>query len=150
MYEILLTLHIVAFGMALALTAGASILATSAAGSTDAARVHAVYSALFPVTMIGGVLWLVTGALGFWIAADMGVPLSETWLTISFAVFAVLIVNGFVVHTRHIRGIIAASAKGVMSPELEKALGSPIGPIASAVSAIATIALVYLMVAKPG
>ena len=150
MYEILLTLHIVAFGMALALTAGASILAGRVGGSKDPAIIHTVYGALYPVTMTGGMLWFVTGALGFWVAAEVGLSLGETWLTMSFAVFAVLLVTGFFVHAPYIRAVIAASERGAMTPELEKALASPAGPIASAVSAVSTIALVYLMIAKPG
>jgi uncharacterized membrane protein len=150
MYDWLLLLHILAFAMSLALTAGVAILAGRVARSRDAKAIHTAFAAAQPLTIVGGVGWLVTAGLGIGLIHDLGIPFSELWVMLSLGIFAVLVVVGFGVHAPWHAKVIAASAGGEMNPALEALLRAPTSPVASAVSAFCVVALTYLMIVKPG
>ena len=153
MLGLLLTLHILVFVMAFAFTAGVGILSARVARLRDARVIHGVFVAARPLQWVGGIGWFVAGALGAWLAVAAGLPLDQPWLLWSYAAFAVLVVAGLGMHAPWQAKVIAASAgstDGIVTPELDGLLRSPVHPIASALSAVSFIALVYLMTAQPG
>ena len=74
--------------------------------------------------------------------------MSTPWLVYSYIAFAVLILTGFLLHDPWQAKIIAAAGSG--GTELNALLQSPIHRIASGVSAVSVLTLLYLMTAKPG
>jgi uncharacterized membrane protein len=153
MLGVLLTLHILVFVIAFAFTAGVGILSARVARSRDARSIHGVFVAARPLQWVGGIGWFVAGALGVWVAAEAGLPFDQRWLLWSYVAFVVLVVAGLGMHAPWQAKVIAASASstdGIVTPELDRLLHSPVHPIASALSAVSFIALVYLMTAQPG
>ena len=149
MLHILLVLHLLFFMFSFAFTAGLGILQARVARSGDARKIHDVFSATMPLTTVGGVGWIITALVGIGLAQSAGMPLSQPWLIYSYAAFAVLILVGFLVHKPWHAKVVAASANGP-TQELDALLKSQVSPVASAVSAISIIALVYLMTARMG
>lgn len=144
MLHVLLAAHLVLFAFSFAFTAGLGILQSRAARSGDAKRIHDVFSACRPLSITGGILWIVTALVGVVLAQVAGIPLDTPWLLWSYAGFAVLMVVGFGIHSPHQAHIIAASANGD-SPELQTMLKSPMAPVAGMISALAVIGIVWLM-----
>ena len=85
---------------------------------------------------------MVGGALAQAYGYDPAAP----WLLCTYAIFAVLLLNGFLLHLPWQRRVLAAAP----GPELDAALAAPIHKIASAVSAVSVLALIFLMTARPG
>ena len=149
MLRIFLILHLLSFAFAFAFTAGMGILQARAARSNDARTIHAVFSMTRPLSLTGGVLWILTALIGVILAIQAGMPLDQHWLSHSYIAFAVLIAVGFGLHSPWQAKIIRASANGP-SPELDALLKSPLSPVASALSAVAIIAIVYFMTERMG
>lgn len=148
MIELLLFLHILMFVFAFTFTAGTGILLGRVAASGDAKTIHTTFLAARPLSMTGGILWLLTALVGVGLAHAYGLGMTTPWLVYSYIAFAVLILTGFLLHSPWQAKVIAASASG--GPELAALLQSPIHRIASAVSAVSVLTLIYLMTAKPG
>ena len=148
MIELLLFLHILLFVFAFTFTAGTGILLGRVAASGDARIIHTTFLAARPLSMTGGILWLLTALAGVGLAHASGLDMSAPWLIYSYIAFAVLILTGFLLHSPWQAKVIAASAAG--GPELDAVLQSPIHRIASGVSAVSVLTLVYLMTARPG
>jgi hypothetical protein len=148
MTEVLLYLHILLFVFSFAFTAGISILGDRVAKAHDAAAVHALFSAARPLTIAGGIGWILTALAGGALASAYGYSMSAPWLLGSYAAFAVLILTGFLLHSPWHEKVIAASARP--GPELGALLQSPMHRVASALSATSILALIYLMTARPG
>jgi uncharacterized membrane protein len=149
MLHILLVLHLLLFIFSFAFTAGLGILLARVSRSGDANKIHAVFSAAHPLTLAGGIGWILTALAGIALAMGVGIPLNEPWLVYSYVAFAVLILTGFLVHRPRHEKVIAASANGP-SPELDALLKSPVTALAGIVSAICVIALVFLMTSRMG
>lgn len=147
MIEFLLFLHILLFVFSFAFTAGIGILNDRVARSGDARAIHAVFSAARPLSLTGGMLWVLTAAAGVALAIAYGYELTATWLLCSYLAFAVLILTGALLHSPWQARVLAASASP--GPELEALLRSPIHRIASGLSAVSVLVLLYLMVARP-
>jgi hypothetical protein len=148
MIEFLLFLHILFFVFSFAFTAGISILCDRVARAGDAKTIHAVFSAAKPLSIVGGMGWILTGAVGAALAGALGLDMAAPWLLGAYAAFAVLVLNGFLVHRRLQDKVIAASLSP--GPELDALLRAPLHRIASAVSAVSILTLIYLMTARPG
>lgn len=148
MTEVLLYLHILLFAFSFAFTAGISILGDRVARTGDAAAVHALFSAARPLSFAGGVGWILTALAGAGLARAYGLDMAAPWLLGSYAAFAVLILSGFLLHNPWQAKVIAASASG--GPELNALLQSPVHRIASGLSSVSILTLVYLMTAQPG
>ena len=144
MLHVLLAAHLVLFAFSLAFTAGLGILQSRVARSGDAARIHAVFSACRPLSIAGGIGWLLTAVVGGALAQILGIDPAAPWLLWSYGLFVLLMVVGFGIHSPHQARVIAASAKGP-GPELDAELKSPLAPIAGMISALAVIAIVWLM-----
>ena len=149
MLQILLILHLLLFAFAFAFTAGMGILQARAARSADASKIHTVYAMTRPFALTGGMLWIATAFAGIMLAMVAGMPLDQHWLAHSYIAFLVLILVGFGVHLPYQNKVILASANGP-SPELDALLKSPVAPLASAVSAITIIAILYFMTERMG
>lgn len=148
MTEFLLILHILLFVFSFAFTAGVSIIGNRVAGTRDAKTIHAYFSAVRPLSLIGGIGWILTAATGGALAHAHGLDMTARWLTYSYAAFAVLILTGFLVHAPWQAKVVAASA--APGPELDTLLNAPAHRIASLVSALSVLTLVYLMTVRPG
>ena len=148
MTEILLFLHVLLFMFSFAFTGGLSIFLQRMARSGDAGTIHAAFSAARPLTMAGGIGWVLTGLVGGALAQAYGYDPATPWLLCAYAVFIVLLLNGFLLHLPWQRRVLAASASP--GPELEAALHAPVHRIASIISALSVLVLLYLMTARPG
>ena len=148
MTEFLLFLHILLFVFSFAFTAGLSIFSGRVIRTGDAKTIHAVFSASRPFAMAGGIGWILTGVAGAALAQNYGLDMTAPWLLGAYAAFAVLVFSGFGLHRPWHNRVIAASASP--GPELDAVLRAPVHKIASAVSALCVLTLVYLMTAKPG
>jgi hypothetical protein len=148
MIEFLFFLHILFFVFSFAFTAGLSIFADRLTRTADAKTIHAVYSAILPLSIAGGVGWILTGVVGAALAGAYGMDMTAPWLLGTYVVFAVLLLDGFLLHLPWQRKVIAASVSP--GPELEGLLHAPTHRVASGVSAVSILILVYLMTARPG
>jgi uncharacterized membrane protein len=148
MIEIMLFLHILLFVFSFAFTAGISILTERVARGRDAKTIHTVFSAARPLAMGGGIGWVLTALTGGALASAYGFNMAAPWLLGSYAAFAVLILVGFLMHAPWQAKVIAASANP--GPDLETLLQAPSHRIASLLSAVSVLVLLYLMTARPG
>ncbi|HEX3755448.1 MAG TPA: DUF2269 family protein [Rhizomicrobium sp.] len=148
MTEFLLLLHILLFMFSFALTAGIAFLTNRVARGGDAKTIYAVFSAARPLSMAGGIGWLLTAATGGALAAIYSFDMTAPWLLGSYAAFAVLIIVGFAMHAPWQAKVIAASASA--GPELQTVLNAPAHRIANLLSAASVLCLLYLMTARPG
>ena len=139
MTQLLLFLHILLFVFSFAFTAGIGILLDRVARSRDAKTIHTAFSAARPLSMIGGIGWILTALAG---------ALATPWLVYSYIAFAVLILTGFLLHSPWQAKVVAASA--APGPDLDALLNAPLHRISSMVSAASILALLYLMTARPG
>ncbi|HWU55218.1 MAG TPA: hypothetical protein VN175_06920 [Rhizomicrobium sp.] len=148
MTEFLLFAHILLFVFSFAFTAGVSIVGNRIAGTRDAKAIHAYFSAIRPLSLTGGIGWILTAATGGALAHAYGLDMTAPWLVCSYAAFAVLILTGFLLHAPWQAKVVVASA--TPGPALDAVLHSPVHRIASIVSALSILTLLYLMTAKPG
>jgi len=148
MTEFLLVLHILLFVFSFAFTAGVSIIGNRVAGTRDAKTIHAYFSAVRPLSITGGIGWLLTAAAGGALAHAYGLDMTAPWLIYSYIAFAVLILTGFLLHNPWQAKVVAASA--APGPELQALLNAPAHKLASALSALSVLALVFLMTVRPG
>lgn len=149
MIRVLLVLHLLLFAFAFAFTAGIGILQARAARSGDARKIHDVFSTARPLSLTGGILWILTALMGVILAMATRMTLDQHWLAQSYIAFAILIAVGFGVHSPWQAKVIRASAQGP-SPALDRLLKSPVSPLASATSAVCIIAIVYFMTERMG
>src|SRR3954462_3796866 len=148
MTQLLLALHILLFAFSFAFTAGTGILGDRVARTGDAKIIHAYFSAVRPLSIAGGIGWIVTALIGAALARAYGLDMTAPWLLGSYAAFAVLILSGFLLHSPWQAKIIAASA--APGPELQRLLHAPMHRVASIVSALSILTLVFLMTVRPG
>lgn len=144
MTQLLLALHILLFAFSFAFTAG--ILGDRIARGGDAKVIHAYFSAVRPLSIAGGIGWILTALVGGALAAPYGLPMTAPWLLGSYAAFAVLILSGFLLHSPWQAKVVAASA----APELQQLLHAPSHRIASILSALSILTLIFLMTVRPG
>jgi len=105
------------------------------------------------VPLVGGGLVLTVGA-GFWLADSLGYDLGSTWLTLTFALLGWTLAVGAVAgrqdrRTRELAESLAA-ADDRPNAELSRRLRDPLNLSLSASMLVATVAIVALMVWKPG
>jgi uncharacterized membrane protein len=148
MTEFLLYFHILLFVFSFAFTAGLGIFSDRVLRTADAKTIHAVFSAARPLSIAGGIGWLLTGIVGAALAQAYGLDMTASWLLASYAVFALLILTGFLLHQPWQGKVIAASRSP--GAELDAVLHAPVHRIASGVSAACILTLLYLMTARPG
>lgn len=105
------------------------------------------------VPIVAGGL-VVTIAAGFWLASDLGISLSATWLTLTFVLIGWMLVVGAVAgrqdrKTRELAEHLAHESD-IPSAELARRLHEPLNLVLNATMLVAVVAIVALMVWKPG
>ena len=105
------------------------------------------------VPVVAGGLVVAIGT-GFWLAGNLGLSLSATWLTLTFVLIGWMAVVGAVAgrqdrKTRELAERLAADAD-TPSAELARRLHDPLNLALNASMLIAVVAVVALMVWKPG
>ncbi len=148
MTEALLLIHILLFMFSFAFTGGLGIYLQRVARTGDARAIHAAFSAANPLSLAGGIGWILTGIAGGALAQAYGYNPAEGWLVGTYVLFIILLLNGFLLHLPWQKRVVAASASA--GPELEAVLHAPSHRIASIVSALCVLSLLYLMTARPG
>jgi uncharacterized membrane protein len=148
MKEFLLFLHILLFVFSFAFTAGLGIFSERILRGGDAKTIHAVFGAARPLSLAGGIGWILTAIAGGALAQAYGLDMRAPWLLASYAVFAVLILTGFLLHLPWQKKILAAAAGP--QAQLDALRQAPAHKLASALSAISVLVLVFLMTARPG
>ena len=150
---ILLAVHVlVAFAAAAFLVVPGAML-VAAANSRDVPFIRRAFAVGAFHGRIGGPLALLAGILGVALAIVVGIPLGSGWLIASYVVYVLLIVIGIGYHARwemRVAQLAQASPDDAPSPELAAAIADPLGKPMMWLSAILWIAIVYLMVTKPG
>jgi uncharacterized membrane protein len=148
MLELLLFFHILLFVLAFTFTAGTGILLDRVARTRDSKTIHTAFSAARPLSITGGICWLLTAMAGGALAHAYGFDMTTPWLVYSYIAFAVLFLTGGLLHSPWQAKVIAASASG--GPELDTLLKAPIHRIASIISTLSVLTLLYLMTTRPG
>ncbi len=102
--------------------------------------------------VVGGLV--LTVGIGFWLADRLGFDLGSTWLTLTFALVAWLLVVGTATgrgdrHTRELAQRLAGDGDEP-SDELHRRLHDPVNLALNLSLLAATLAVVALMVWKPG
>lgn len=105
------------------------------------------------VPIVAGGL-VVTIAAGFWLASELGISLSATWLTLTFVLIGWMLVVGAAAgrqdrKTRELAERLAADGDAP-SALLTRRLRDPLNLVLNASMLIAVVAIVALMVWKPG
>lgn len=105
------------------------------------------------VPVVAGGL-VVTIAAGFWLASDLGLSLAATWLTLTFVLIAWMLAVGAIAgrqdrKTRELAERLAADGD-TPSADLARRLRDPLNLALNASMLIAVVAVVALMVWKPG
>ena len=105
------------------------------------------------VPLVAGGL-VVTIAAGFWLASDLGLALSAPWLTLTFVLIGWMLVVGAVAgrqdrKTRELAEHLATDGDAP-SADLVRRLHDPLNLALNASMLIAVLAIVALMVWKPG
>jgi hypothetical protein len=148
MTQWLLALHILLFAFSFAFTAGTGIVGDRIARAGDAKIIHAYFSAIRPLSIAGGIGWILTALVGGALASAFGLDMTAPWLLGSYAAFAVLILSGFLLHSPWQAKVVAASA--APGPELQQLLHAPVHRFASIASSLSILTLVFLMTVRPG
>ena len=146
MTQALLFIHILLFVFSFAFTAGISILGDMMIKTGDAKTIQATFRVIVPLSTIGGIVWLLTGVAGATLAGAYGYSLTAPWLVGAYVLFALLLIVGFGLHLPWDRKVVAAAP----GPELDAVLKAPIHKIASAISSVCILGLVFLMIFRPG
>jgi len=105
------------------------------------------------VPIVAGGL-VVTIAAGFWLASELGISLSATWLSLTFVLIGWMLVVGAAAgrqdrKTRELAERLAADGDAP-SALLTRRLRDPLNLVLNASMLIAVVAIVALMVWKPG
>ncbi|MEX2446622.1 MAG: DUF2269 family protein [Dehalococcoidia bacterium] len=156
MRDVLLVLHILSAFLFVAGALTTTMLDLYARGSTAtrtlgmAADVQRK-AGLFAVVP-GAVLALVFGS---WLVVEVGFGFGEAWISASYALWIVALALGPAMLGSHHRRVKQQAdrllAQGVeTSPDLQREFNAPLAKAISGLIGLIIIALVYLMVAKPG
>ncbi len=146
MIKTLLFVHILLFMFSFAFTGGLGIYLGRVVKGGDHATIQAAFRAAAPLTMAGGIGWILTGITGGALAQGFGFNPVAPWLVGTYILFVILIVTGFALHLPWYRRVVAATS----GPMLDAALAAPSHRIATVISGLSVLALVFLMVARPG
>ena len=122
------------------------------AKSENVGAIRAAYGIAATRGKIFGPLAVVVALIGFWVAAQYGIPLTSGWLIASYVDFVLLMLLGFGYHARkevQIYNLAMASPLDAPSPELKTAIHDPLETPIGIASMILWIALFYFMIANP-
>ena len=146
-------LHLIGVLLFVGGSVAAALLRLAAMRRERPSEIALLLRAVRPVVpaVAGGLV--VTIAAGFWLASDLGISLSATWLTLSFVLIAWMLVVGAIAgrqdrKTRELAERLAGEGD-TPSAELAQRLHEPLNLALNASMLVAVIAVVALMVWKP-
>ncbi len=152
--EWLVFLHLVGAFLFVGGSLVAAVLRVAAIRRSRPSEVALLLGAVRPaVPLVAGGLVL-TVAIGFWLADRLGYDLGGTWLTLTFVLVGWMLVVGTLTgrSERHTRELAQRLAAGGDEPsdELDRRLRAPVGLVLDGSLLVATVAVVALMIWKPG
>lgn len=132
----------------------AALLSLAAMRRERPSEIALLLRAVRPVVPVVGGGLVVTVAAGFWLASDLGISLSATWLALTFVLVGWMLVVGTIAgrqdrKTRELAERLAGDGD-TPSAELARRLHDPLNLALNASILIAVVAIVALMVWKPG
>jgi uncharacterized membrane protein len=132
----------------------AAVLRAAAMRRHRPSEIALLLRAVRPAVPIVGLGFVLAVAMGFWLVDRGGFDLGGTWLTITFALLVWMLVVGAVAgrqdrHTRELAERLAAGGDG-RSEQLARRLRDPLNLALNASMLAATVAVVALMVWRPG
>jgi predicted integral membrane protein DUF2269 len=151
--SITIVLHILAMFVAFAFTTGTGIVLSAIANNGDVRAIRAAAKATRPFQIAGGIILIIGLIFGFGAAQMAGFNLGARWLVVTYVCVALLLYFGLVVHrgwSAKLAAAAAASPENTPSAELLAVIGDPLVRIAGPVSGILWIAIIAMMVVKPG
>lgn len=147
----LLFLHVFAMFIGFAFTTGSGIALGFALESNDVGFIRGASRTNQRLGMIGGISLLIGLILGFGVAGQMGLPMTATWLVVTYVCVVILLILGFGVLMPYVARVAAAAdASGSqVSPELKALLAQPTVRIAGPIAGLMWIIIIAMMVLKP-
>ena len=145
-------LHIASMFVAVSIFVGQGMLSGVVARSGDARALRRVLASEDRFAPIGGGFFLVGIVFGFIAAITGDFDLTQTWLLIAYALALFILVNGLTYHRRQaerLKAAIEASPDDRPSEEVRAVAGAPSAAAMNVIDAIAWLAIIYVMVAKP-
>jgi uncharacterized membrane protein len=140
--------HITAMFLAVSIFVGQGMLSGVVARSGDVVAMRRVLSAEDRFAPIGGGMFLLGIVFGFVTAITADFDLTQTWLVISYALAAFILVNGLTYHRVQAEKLKAAAEAG--DGDRVRALASESSAaVMNVIDGIAWLAIIFLMVAKP-
>jgi uncharacterized membrane protein len=152
--EGILFLHLAGVLLFVGGSLAAALLGLAATRRERPSEIALLLRAVRPVVPVVAGGLLVTIAAGFWLASDLGLSLSATWLTVTFVLVGWVLVVGAIAgrqdrKTRELAERLAADGDA-SSADLARRLRDPLNLALNASILIAVVAIVALMVWKPG
>ena len=141
-------LHIAAMFVAVSIFVGQGMLSGAVARSGDVVALRRVLAAEDRFAPVGGGTFLLGIVFGIIAAITGDFDLTQTWLLIAYVLAAFILVNGLTYHRMHAEKLKAAAEAG--GGDRARALASASSTtLMNVIDAIAWLAIIYLMVAKP-
>ena len=150
----ILFLHLAGVLLFVGGSVAAAVLRRAAMTRERPSEIALLLRAVRPVVpaVAGGLVLAI--AAGFWLAHRLGYALSQTWLSLTFALIAWMLVVGAVAgrQDRHTRELAERLAADGDAPDdgLARRLRDPVNLVLNASMLVAVVAVVALMVWKPG
>ena len=145
-------LHIASMFTAVSIFVGQGMLSGAVARSGDVPALRRVLAAEERFAPIGGAFFLLGLVFGFVTAIVGEFDLTQTWLLIAYALAIFILLMGFLYHgpqTQRLKVAAEASPDDRPSPELERLTHASSAVAVNVLDALAWLAIIYLMVAKP-
>jgi uncharacterized membrane protein len=140
--------HIVAMFLDVWIFVGQGMLTGAVARTGDVGALRRVLAAEERFASIGGVMYALGIVFGFITAITADFDLTQTWLVISYVIAAFILVNGVTYHRTQAEKLKAA-VEAVDGERARSLASAPSASLMNVVDAIAWLAIIYLMVAKP-
>jgi len=152
--EGILFLHLAGVLLFVGGSVAAALLRLAAMRRQTPSEIALLLRAVRPVVPIVAGGLVVTIAAGFWLASELGISLSATWLTLTFVLIGWMLAVGAAAgrqdrKTRELAERLAADGDAP-SALLTRRLRDPLNLVPNASMLIAVVAIVALMVWKPG
>lgn len=146
-YAVLMFIHVGSMFVATALALGPSVLLYLVARTRDLAAIRRVFGIRKVIFQVGGAAYGLGILFGVLTALNGGIELTSTWLLLAYGLI-VLLISVNLAFERWTDRVEVAAANG---PEaLETAFRQSLGRYTLAGMALVTLAIVFVMVVKPG
>jgi uncharacterized membrane protein len=146
-FLVLKWLHIGAMFMATALAVGPFVVLYLVARSGDLSSTRRAFSFSTTIGRIGGAMYGLGILFGALAALTGAIDLTAAWLLTAYVLVVLLAVNGLLAERWMRRVQMAAEASG--SNEVDRLARAPLGVTLLTIMIVVTLAIIYVMVAKP-